>query len=125
MVTASRTGTARVWVAATGVMHAELVGHGGAIHAASFSPDGAAVVTASEDGSVCLWDANTGELRATYRAGVRLSLRAAVRPTRRHLERHAPEGRCPGPRGRQWGRGQPVPAPLLHHAEREALLVWR
>jgi len=38
-----------------------LVGHQGSVSSASFSPDGARIVTASEDGTARLWDATTGQ----------------------------------------------------------------
>ncbi|CAN1546780.1 WD40 domain containing protein [Caulobacteraceae bacterium] len=46
--------SASAWVA-------DLVGHTGTIYSAHFSPDGSRIVTASEDCSARIWDANTGQ----------------------------------------------------------------
>ncbi len=48
---------ARVW-GARGERVAELVGHEATVRAASFSPEGDAIVTASPDGTARLWDAD-------------------------------------------------------------------
>ena len=44
-----------------GAERLRLVGHEGLVSSASFSPDGARVVTASSDGTARLWDATTGQ----------------------------------------------------------------
>ena len=47
-----------------------LRGHKRKIHSAAFSPDGRRIVTASEDGTVRVWEGETGrELRETIEAG--------------------------------------------------------
>ena len=57
------TSTARVWEAASGRLVAVLKGHGGPVKSAAFSPDGARVVTASDDNTARVWrlDALPGE----------------------------------------------------------------
>ncbi len=71
VATASRDG-ARLWVAETGAEIAMLEGHevvgllvmaigpGSYVRSAAFDPNGARVVTASDDGTARLWDAKTG-----------------------------------------------------------------
>ncbi len=58
---------ARLWDAGIGEQLNGLRGHEMRIHSASFSPDGARIVTASEDRSARLWDAATGQELATLR----------------------------------------------------------
>jgi WD40 repeat protein len=53
--------TARVWNARTGQPLTEPLAHQESVMAASFSPDGARVVTASWDKTVRVWDARTGK----------------------------------------------------------------
>ncbi len=55
VVTASRDGTARVWLWTSADEPIVLEGHDGSVLAASFSPDGNRVVTASEDGTARVW----------------------------------------------------------------------
>jgi WD40 repeat protein/tRNA A-37 threonylcarbamoyl transferase component Bud32 len=52
--------TARIWDAATGQELLVLRGHEAPVGPASFSPDGAMVLTGSLDGTARLWDAGTG-----------------------------------------------------------------
>jgi WD40 repeat protein len=65
-VTASGDKTARLWDAATGKELARLA-HENSVAAASFSPDGAKIVTASDD--TRLWDAATGKELARFADG--------------------------------------------------------
>ena len=51
--------TARMWDAKTGASLLTLKGHTNWVLAASFSPDGSRVVTASYDGTARMWDAKT------------------------------------------------------------------
>ncbi|PSM30747.1 WD40 repeat domain-containing protein, partial [Haliangium sp. UPWRP_2] len=60
-------GTARLWDAKSGSPLATLKGHTNWVLAASFSPDGTRVVTASDDGTARLWDAKSGSPIATLK----------------------------------------------------------
>jgi WD40 repeat protein len=55
--------TAWLWDADTGRPRGRPLEHPELVSAAAFSPDGTAVVTASQDGMARLWDAATGQLR--------------------------------------------------------------
>ena len=57
--------TARIWDAKTGRLIETLEGHGAPVSAATFSPDGKQVVTASSDGTARIWDATDGKLVET------------------------------------------------------------
>jgi WD40 repeat protein len=45
-----------------------LQGHGKAVNAIAFSPDGQFLVSGSEDETIKLWQVNTGECLKTFRA---------------------------------------------------------
>jgi WD40 repeat protein len=51
-----------VWDASSGEMLRELQGHVDAVISAAFSPDGARIVTASNDQTARVWDASSGEM---------------------------------------------------------------
>jgi WD40 repeat protein len=78
LVTAASDGTARVWDIATGRQLSVLregsqgsnfAADGNAINSASFSPNGAEVLTASNDGTARIWEAATGKLLTTFDTG--------------------------------------------------------
>ena len=60
------TGRVSLWDVTTGRLVNELAGHAHAISAAMFSPDGASVLTSSDDGTVLLWNvvSNDSETRS-------------------------------------------------------------
>ncbi len=49
-----------MWDARTGTPLLELKGHTGGVSSAAFSPDGARIVTGSQDRTAKVWDARTG-----------------------------------------------------------------
>lgn len=59
---------ANLWDTATGKLKQVLQGHEKDIRSAAFSPDGNTVATGSADGIVKLWDAETGQVKATLDA---------------------------------------------------------
>ena len=68
MVTVGEDATARVWEAATGKAIGEPLRHEGLVYAASFSPDGRFVVTASADGDRAAMGGGDGQ---THRRALR------------------------------------------------------
>jgi WD40 repeat protein len=56
LVTASSDKMARLWDASTGKLVATLPGHGNMVRQALVHPDGAAILTVSNDGTARLWD---------------------------------------------------------------------
>jgi WD40 repeat protein len=61
-------------------VHARLEGHVGRVLSARFVNGGRAIVTAGGDGAARLWDAESGELRQTYRGSARFLADAAITP---------------------------------------------
>jgi WD40 repeat protein len=59
-----RPGEVRLWDPATGRPRPSLLGHAGAVAALAFSGDGRTLVSASDDGTVRLWDAMASQPRA-------------------------------------------------------------
>ncbi len=52
----------------------QILSHEAATSAVAYDPDGASIVTGSDDGALRLWDAASGELRATltgHEGGIR------------------------------------------------------
>src|SRR5262249_8780783 len=71
---------------ATLKLTATLKGHAKNIITESFSPEGKTIATGSEDGTVRLWDAQTGQNSATFRITSRLrELQLAWSPDGRKL----------------------------------------
>ena len=52
----------------TDLQRADITGHANRVTSATFSPDGARIVTASFDTTARLWDAVTGDCRACGRS---------------------------------------------------------
>ncbi|MCR4415247.1 MAG: hypothetical protein NUV77_22725, partial [Thermoguttaceae bacterium] len=64
-------------ICATGQQEQVFRGHGGAVSAVAFSPDGREVLTGSMDGTAILWDAQTGHKIRTF-VGHRSGIFSAV-----------------------------------------------
>ena len=81
-VTASKDKTARVWMADSGALIAELKGHADWVLSAAFSPEGSRIVTASRDKTARVWMAATGALIAEAQGACGLCLFRRVQPGR-------------------------------------------
>src|SRR4029077_6195264 len=77
-----------------------------------FSPDGARIVTAGEDGRTRLWDATTGAMIAEWRAPPTKVLSVAFRPDGRRLVTTSADATV-----RQWdsSTGREVESPYDRH----------
>src|SRR6266567_3080347 len=62
-----------------------LKGHKGVVRSATFTPDGRRVVTASDDNTARVWDAENGELLAILEGHTEPVLTAALSPNGRHV----------------------------------------
>jgi WD40 repeat protein len=58
--------TLNLWDAASGVLIRTFEGHSGRVSSVAFSPDGARVLSGSDDNTLKLWDAATGALIRTF-----------------------------------------------------------
>jgi hypothetical protein len=58
--------TIKLWDAATGALIRTFEGHSGLVYSVAFSPDGARVLSGSQDSTIKLWDAATGGLIRTF-----------------------------------------------------------
>ena len=92
---ACRSGSARIWDAATGQALRPLTAYTGRVRSAAYSPDGTYIVTAGcdwandagacQDGSTRIWNAETGQALRTLSGHTGEVLSAAYSPDGRHL----------------------------------------
>lgn len=59
-MTASLDKTAKIWDTTTGALLHSLEGHTSDVNLSTYSPNGKTILTASDDGSIILWNAQTG-----------------------------------------------------------------
>jgi WD40 repeat protein len=91
IVTASTDHLARIWAVRTGTLVHALVGHFFPVYAASFSPSGRWVVTASQF-SAGLWDADSGQLVQYLRGHKKPLTSASFSPDGRYIVTGAKDG---------------------------------
>jgi WD40 repeat protein/transcriptional regulator with XRE-family HTH domain len=76
----SNEGWVSVWDVVTGEMLFSLPDQNAFVDSVAFSPDGARMVTTSDDQTVRIWDANSGELRQTFYGQTTIVTNAAYSP---------------------------------------------
>lgn len=64
----------------SGALQGEFLGHAGRVRAAVWTPDGASILTASDDQTLRLYNASTGEVRQSYGGNTAIVTSAAVSP---------------------------------------------
>jgi len=78
-------GYATIWDPESGEKIVDLIGHADSVRSATFSPDGALVLTASFDKTARLWNSNTGELLATFSGSPGALRSASFSPDGAHI----------------------------------------
>jgi len=70
-----------------------LLGHAGPVTSVAVSPDGKEILSASEDGTIRMWDAERGSLLGVYRHGWETPVAVAANPANRTFVAAARDGR--------------------------------
>jgi WD40 repeat protein len=81
----------RVWEVASRKLATGFAGHTTTVKWAVFSPDGSEVASADQEGTICVWHRDRGELRVQINAGLRTNV-VAWSPDGRHLATEGPGG---------------------------------
>ncbi|KAF8342414.1 WD40 repeat-like protein [Amanita rubescens] len=95
------------------VVQGELYGHTDSVKSVAFSPDGGRIVSGSYDKTICLWDAEMGELlRAPLEGHRNLVVSVAFSPDGKHIVSGSYDNTI-----RLWDAetGEPLRAPLKGH----------